>query len=403
MASDEHSLLLTIAANPEEDTPRLVYADWLDENATPDNAHAARAEFIRTQISIARGIDVATGIPLTAELAAAFTSRENELLAAHRMDWEAETRQALGKSCEEVRFHRGFPREVWVNGVQELIASRILKADTNTLTGLGVTNLGDQLPALLSHPGIARLTRLDVESNCIGEAGAEAIAASPRLAHLTMINLWNNDIGNAGAIAIAASPHLVRLTTLDLWNNGIGSVGAEAIAASPYLKNLTTLNLRENDITDSGVAALAASPHLKNLTTLDLADNDIGTEGAVAAATSPNLKNLTVLNVWNNNIGDAGAVAIAASSYLKNLTSLELEDNGIGTEGAIALATSPNLKNLSVLNLWNNNIGEAGAAAIATSSNLSLSAKVYALQSTGFNAIAEQVQRDAVGRYDGRQ
>jgi uncharacterized protein (TIGR02996 family) len=403
MASDERSLLMTIAANHDADTPRLVYADWLDENATPDNSHAARAQFIRTQISILRGIDVATGVSLTPELTAAFTAHENELLAAHRIEWEAETHQSLGPTCEEVTFQRGFPCDVWVNGIQELIASRILEANTNTLTGLSISNLEGQLPELLSHPGIARLTLLDLESNGIGDVGAEAIAASPHLAHLTMLNLWNNGIGDAGAEAIAASPHLAHLTTLDLWNNDIGTIGAEAIAAAPYLKNLTTLNLRENNIGDSGVEAIAAAPHFKNLVTLDLEDNDIGTEGAIALATSQYLTNLTSLNLWNNSIGDAGAVAIAASPYLKNLTTLELEDNNIGTVGAEAIGTSPYLKNLTTLNLWNNNIGDAGAVAIAASPNLSLSAKVYALQSTGFNAIAEQVQGVAEGRYDGLQ
>jgi uncharacterized protein (TIGR02996 family) len=46
--SDEDALLAAIIANPDEDTPRLVYADWLDENGQPE-----RAEFIRLQIRFA--------------------------------------------------------------------------------------------------------------------------------------------------------------------------------------------------------------------------------------------------------------------------------------------------------------------------------------------------------------
>ena len=41
-------LLAAIAANPEEDTPRLAYADWCDENDQPE-----RAEFIRLQVRMA--------------------------------------------------------------------------------------------------------------------------------------------------------------------------------------------------------------------------------------------------------------------------------------------------------------------------------------------------------------
>ena len=40
------ALLSAILANPEDDLPRLVFADWLDEHGTTD-ADAARSEFIR--------------------------------------------------------------------------------------------------------------------------------------------------------------------------------------------------------------------------------------------------------------------------------------------------------------------------------------------------------------------
>jgi uncharacterized protein (TIGR02996 family) len=40
------ALLRAIAAQPDEDTPRLMYADWLDENGQPE-----RAEFIRVQVA----------------------------------------------------------------------------------------------------------------------------------------------------------------------------------------------------------------------------------------------------------------------------------------------------------------------------------------------------------------
>src|SRR4051812_5912263 len=51
----ESALLAAIAAHPEEDTPRLAYADWLDEHAgdLPDPpAVRIRAEFIRVQCEV---------------------------------------------------------------------------------------------------------------------------------------------------------------------------------------------------------------------------------------------------------------------------------------------------------------------------------------------------------------
>ena len=47
--SDETALLAAIRAAPDDDAPRLIYADWLDEHGQPE-----RAEFIRVQCELAR-------------------------------------------------------------------------------------------------------------------------------------------------------------------------------------------------------------------------------------------------------------------------------------------------------------------------------------------------------------
>src|SRR5688572_3979360 len=50
---EDAGLLTDILEDPEDDAPRLVYADWLDEHASDESGHA-RAEFIRVQIELAR-------------------------------------------------------------------------------------------------------------------------------------------------------------------------------------------------------------------------------------------------------------------------------------------------------------------------------------------------------------
>ena len=50
--SDDVALLAAIRAHPDEDTPRLVYADWLEEQGGESNV--ARAEYIRLEIEHAR-------------------------------------------------------------------------------------------------------------------------------------------------------------------------------------------------------------------------------------------------------------------------------------------------------------------------------------------------------------
>ena len=48
MTPEEENLLARVRESPEDDGPRLVYADWLEENGRPE-----RAEFIRVQIVLA--------------------------------------------------------------------------------------------------------------------------------------------------------------------------------------------------------------------------------------------------------------------------------------------------------------------------------------------------------------
>jgi uncharacterized protein (TIGR02996 family) len=49
--SDREALLAAIAANPREETTRLVYADWLDEHGESD-VDKATAEYIRGSIGV---------------------------------------------------------------------------------------------------------------------------------------------------------------------------------------------------------------------------------------------------------------------------------------------------------------------------------------------------------------
>jgi uncharacterized protein (TIGR02996 family) len=89
MAHD--AFLRAILENPDDDTPRLVYADWLEERDDP------RGEFIRVQCRLARtgGDD-----PLRPGLEA----REQDLLARHGEEWVGSLRPWLTGWV----FRRGF-------------------------------------------------------------------------------------------------------------------------------------------------------------------------------------------------------------------------------------------------------------------------------------------------------
>jgi uncharacterized protein (TIGR02996 family) len=98
--STEASLLAEIRALPDDDVPRLVYADWLEDQGDSD-----RAEFIRLQVRLARAPEHS---PERFEL----EEQSEDLLAQHQRDWLAH----LPKWVRELglTFRRGMPEEAVV-------------------------------------------------------------------------------------------------------------------------------------------------------------------------------------------------------------------------------------------------------------------------------------------------
>ncbi len=72
------AFLAEIIAHPEEDAPRLIFADWLDEHG-----EESRGEFIRVQCVLARDFDQYEQAPRAEPL----RRRERELLESHKNAW----------------------------------------------------------------------------------------------------------------------------------------------------------------------------------------------------------------------------------------------------------------------------------------------------------------------------
>jgi uncharacterized protein (TIGR02996 family) len=99
--TDEPALLAAIREHPDEDTPRLAYADWLDEH----NRHE-RAEFIRAQVQLARLPD---DDPRRTDLEVT----ERRLLAKNCVEWAApwpafQNWEYAGDGPSRAIFRRGF-------------------------------------------------------------------------------------------------------------------------------------------------------------------------------------------------------------------------------------------------------------------------------------------------------
>src|SRR2546430_569314 len=97
--SDRLAFLRAIRANPDDDTARLAFADWLDEHDEPD-----RAEFVRVQIEL-EPVRFRIDNPRAVELHA----REDALMRQHGGDWLG-TDHLLTKPADfGPVFRRGLP------------------------------------------------------------------------------------------------------------------------------------------------------------------------------------------------------------------------------------------------------------------------------------------------------
>jgi uncharacterized protein (TIGR02996 family) len=336
------AFLQAILEDPDDDAPRLIYADWLEERGDP------RGEFIRLQCDLAR---MGQGDPRCPAL----QYQEQQLLGAHRAEWLGPLPQ--GTILYEPIFRRGFLEAVSLEPRTFLeLGEQLFRLHPLRRLSFPGPDEERRFAALAASPLLARLTALCIHG--ITDRAAEVLAASPHLTRLTALDLPRGRLGPIGTRALASSPSLQQLNSLSLYANAIGPQGAEALAASPYLARLTCLDLDGlstrhgdwvNNISDRGAEALAASPYLTRLGKLSLYHNEIGDPGARALAASPTLANLVDLKLHGNYlITDDGVEALAASPHLTRLKTLWL--SGVGARGARALAASP-----SLAGLWNLN------------------------------------------------
>jgi uncharacterized protein (TIGR02996 family) len=260
----EEAFLAAILEAPDDDTPRLIYADWLlDQAAVGAPTLAARGELIHVQCALAKLAPCSRPPELQA--------RERELLGAHHREWGSFF-QRIGCHCWEYR--RGFVEGVGLP-TSDFLAHAPALCRATPLRHLKLYDAASAIVALAASPHLARLRELDLEHNDLGDEEALLLASSPHLGAVESLLLWSNRIGDAGARALASSPKLPALTRLDLSANAIGDAGALALASSPLLARLALLDLQRNRIGDEGARALVASPHAGARTWFELGKNPI--------------------------------------------------------------------------------------------------------------------------------
>lgn len=171
MTSDGDALFRAICELPAEDTPRLMYADWLQENGQPE-----RAEFIRLQCE-------AWGLcPAYPTLAAART-RASDLERAFGTRWFNELPDVQGLEWGDV-FVRGFIDTARTFLMPDVTATLEAAFAGSPLRFLYVTELRrGQLRELFAFPHLGRLSKLYLPG-IMGDEARLLVAAHERFPHM---------------------------------------------------------------------------------------------------------------------------------------------------------------------------------------------------------------------------
>ncbi|MCS6866190.1 MAG: TIGR02996 domain-containing protein [Gemmataceae bacterium] len=393
MTADRDTLLATIAAYPHDDTPRLIFADWLEENG-----EAERAEFIRLQCELAQLADATDASqPLFEFLCArdwvtrssadwsridhgilrrlALITRSEDLLRRHPQ-WTPQ----LPKSyrLQWSGFHRGFAHRVTLGDPRRLNAARLraaappvtlLASDFSAtyaqrladrglldwIVGLHLERIADGIHEFGQHPAATQVRSITLHYT--GPEAFAALAASPRWSGLRQLSYWGSTSDTTSPLELLAQAAHLRgvrhlylrevpcnsatlraflnvpfpeLTTL-LWEDSeLDDDAAEQLANCPYLAHVRMLSLRGNQITGRGVTALLTSPYLTNVSFLDLERNP-GTrvDANKLAQATPASLRMFHAHGCRFNAQDVGA--LARCPRLHTLWYLDLDANGLGS------------------------------------------------------------------------
>lgn len=261
----DEAFLQAICENPSDDTPRLVYADWLEERGRVE-----RAEFIRLQIDVTHGRRRAA-------------AREKELLFQHGDAWTAELPELEGIRWGD--FERGFVESVGAATSDVFVEHAAAIFAAAPVRRLVMKRLAGRSPGLTHFYKcrfLKRLTHLDLsgQGRVPGMRSRHVLGLSSQLSNLRSFRASDCGLRDAEMRWLCGDLEDVsNLEELVLSSNEIGSEGARALAASRHLTHLTRLVLSNNQIDTEGARELARTANLPKLRTLYLNSNPIAALG----------------------------------------------------------------------------------------------------------------------------
>jgi uncharacterized protein (TIGR02996 family) len=335
--TDGDALRRAVIESPDEDTPRLIYADWLEENGQPE-----RAAFIRAQIE-------AASAERFGPQARAAAPRAEELLKKHRAAWTAHIRN-LGAYFH---FGRGFVEQLTTDVSEftrcaaelfeiEPVQALLLARDTDPSSRAS-------LQPVFEIPQLRRIRRLEFAPRIeFDYDDYEAFTKSSHLDGLTDLALEDNPIHPAWIRDVLLGDRFPALVGLDLTDDT--NLGPALVAAFEGAKHrvIRRLNVSRVTFSSDSLRRLLMSPCLQMVEELRLGwvapQGDTGPMFHLDPGWVLPWEHLAVLDLNGQRLGDEGVRAIARTAEATALRWLGLANNGLGPDAVRALVAAKQLK-----------------------------------------------------------
>jgi uncharacterized protein (TIGR02996 family) len=357
MSSDHDAMFRAVCADHEDDTPRLAFADWFDENDQPE-----RAAFIRAQVEFARLMsdssdsqavyeflvprDYVTWPAAKWELIDAGIARRHMLVAQLEELWGKLGPPWLDELPHDcgvnwVGFQRGFTGRVEITDLDLLVksADRVRAAAPPVeLVCYGLTAADAE--RLIEAGLLPWIRGLEIRGD--GADGLRTLGKNPAAAGIRTLAIYGSDGDGGGLVAeaLAGSAYWAGLRSLQLRQMWVQPRPAEVLFRAAHLRSLTTLWVEGQGWSVETVQTFAETA-FPNLTDLRLTRANLGDDAAEVLANAPSLGTVRYFDVGHNWITGRGATALLCSPHLKGMAFIGLESNPVRGLDRAALKNSP--------------------------------------------------------------
>jgi uncharacterized protein (TIGR02996 family) len=372
--SDHDALLAAICAEPDEDTPRLAFADWLEEH--DESAHAA---FVRDQVELAR-------TPPWEPFAAACRRRWPDRVSGKHFRHSLPRTDGFQVEWPADAFRRGFG---WHLNLRSLVAWEQTEPLVLGRAPVGELHLWsatlDDWRRFAASPIVPHLRKLHFVNSPIEPL--RVLRDRPQALGITDIyferaggtgmpvvveDLLQSPLGKAvGGLHFRMGGYESRTDLIDVLRDGpaferlsfsvmgLTTDHLRRLCDGPALSRLTELNLAEEPFGNDGVRVLAAALPA-SLRSLRMSHAGGQADGLEALARSENLAGLRQLDLSRNALTPRAARVLAQSRVLAGLRSLDLQGCRIGDKGVRRLTRAKFWPNLVELDLRGNPMSAAG-------------------------------------------